>query len=125
MKNFANANLRLYVRLKAYHPHYINRFLLSVQEQLRYLGLSDQSLVFLPKRVERFTVLRSPHVDKKARDQFERVTHQRLLVINFSKNQTLLVYRLLRHISNSALGIQISARYSSRVAYGVSRQFEN
>ncbi len=35
----------------------------------------------LPTKIERFTVLRSPHVDKNARDQFEQRTHKRLLDI--------------------------------------------
>jgi small subunit ribosomal protein S10 len=43
----------------------------------------------LPTRIEKFTVLRSPHVNKKAREQFERRTHKRLLDIVDPTPQTL------------------------------------
>jgi small subunit ribosomal protein S10 len=112
------ANLQLYLRLKAFHPYYLNRLVLTLQQELQTWGIPQTSLVFLPKRVERFTVLRSPHVDKKARDQFERVTHQRLLVINLSNNQSLLAYRLLRYISSSALGVEVRARYATKLSRG-------
>jgi small subunit ribosomal protein S10 len=36
----------------------------------------------LPTRIERYTVLRSPHIDKKSREQFEIRTHKRLIYIN-------------------------------------------
>ena len=43
----------------------------------------------LPVKIERWTVLRSPHVDKKSREQFELRTHKRLLDINDSRPQTM------------------------------------
>ena len=43
----------------------------------------------LPVKTERWTVLRSPHVDKKSREQFELRTHKRLLDINDSRPQTM------------------------------------
>lgn len=74
-------NLQLYLtlRLKSFHPYYLNRFVLIASKKFRAFFPVFEEQVFLPKRVERFTVLRSPHVDKKARDQFERRIHQRVL----------------------------------------------
>jgi len=43
----------------------------------------------LPVKMERWTVLRSPHIDKKSREQFELRTHKRLLDINDSRPQTM------------------------------------
>lgn len=112
------ANLHLYLRFKAFHPYYINRLLLLLRDELRAWGTSHYSLVFLPKRIERFTVLRSPHVDKKAREQFARTTHQRLLIVKFSANQDQLVYRLLQFVSFSALGVEVRVRYVSAMSHG-------
>ena len=42
--------------------------------------------VYLPTKTKRFTVLTSPHVDKKAREQFEQKAHKRLLEFRFSLN---------------------------------------
>lgn len=113
------SNLQLYLRLKSYHPYYLNRLVLALKQEMQAWGVSQTSLVFLPKRVERFTVLRSPHVDKKARDQFERVTHQRLLVVHLPTNQSLLAYRLLRYVSSSALGVEVRVRYATKLSRGV------
>lgn len=72
-------NIYLILKLKSYHPHYLNKFLTFVSKKFQgYLSVMHKH-VFLPKHIERFTVLRSPHVHKKARDQFERQIHQRLL----------------------------------------------
>ena len=51
---------------------------LCQQPSVRVLKLGDQ---FLPNKIERYTVLRSPHIDKKSREQFEMRTHKRLLDI--------------------------------------------
>ncbi len=77
-------------QLKSFHPSYLNSFVAVVLKRLGEVkgkGFKCQQ-VFLPRRYERFTVLRSPHVDKKARDQFERVTHKRLLKIIFLSSET-------------------------------------
>ena len=43
----------------------------------------------VPTRVERYTVLRSPHIDKKSREQFELKTHKRLIDILDTRSQTI------------------------------------
>jgi small subunit ribosomal protein S10 len=47
----------------------------------RRTGANVRGPIPLPNRIERFTVLRSPHIDKKSREQFELKTHKRLLDI--------------------------------------------
>jgi len=69
----------LTVRLKAFHPYYINRFILLAKQLIQPLSFVQEKQFFLPRRRERFTVLRSPHVDKKAREQFERRISQRVI----------------------------------------------
>jgi ribosomal protein S10 len=73
------SNISLTLRIKSFHPYYINRFILLAKEQLQSFVHVKEKQFFLPQRIERFTVLRSPHVDKKARDQFERRIHQRII----------------------------------------------
>ena len=69
----------LILRIKAFHPYYINRFVFLAKQKVQSVNSIEENQFFLPKRIERFTVLRSPHVDKKARDQFERRIHQRII----------------------------------------------
>jgi ribosomal protein S10 len=70
--------------------------------------------VMLPSKKEHFTILRSPHADKKARDQFERVTHKRLMNLKFrglAKEQLPSFYKLLEFMKSSAVGIQFDATF--------------
>jgi small subunit ribosomal protein S10 len=103
------------LRLKAYHKFYLNRFVVLLASRFAELGLEPPSQVFLPKKVSRFTVLRSPHVDKRARDQFEQVTHKRLITIRVPRDSQAVefTYRLLSGITTLAPGVEIRAKYSS------------
>lgn len=108
--------LYLTLRLKSFHPYYLNRFVSIVTKKLRNFFPVFEQQIFLPKNVERFTVLRSPHVDKKARDQFERRTHQRILcwVIPYSgrgKNFFLLFLRMFRTFASLAIGVEFRITY--------------
>ena len=109
------ASLVVQLRLKAYHKFYLNRFAVALGVRLSELGLPRPSQVFLPKRTERFTVLRSPHVDKRARDQFERVTHKRLVTLRLptDSDTIALAYRVLSGITSLAPGVEMQATYFS------------
>ena len=78
--------MQLYLKIKSYHPAYLNNFCLNITKTLTELYAIDSRIIYLPKKQEHFTVLRSPHVDKKARDQFERTTYKRLIVIKTNVN---------------------------------------
>lgn len=116
-------NLIVSIRLKAYHPTYINQFIVKAEENLRTLLGSSffiKSHIFLPSKREHFTVLRSPHVDKKARDQFERVTHKRVLVLVFTNTgntvaqlKNLFLHRVIQILSGLAIGVELRVAYSS------------
>lgn len=82
-----NKKIEIIYQLKSFHPYYLNLFTSVVIKRLRFFKDFKCQAVFLPRSYERFTVLRSPHVDKKARDQFERTTHKRLLKISFSSSE--------------------------------------
>ena len=75
------ADQRIRIRLKAYDHKLLD---LSAQEILSTVirtGAKASGPIPLPTRISRYTVLRSPHVDKKSREQFEMQTHKRLLDI--------------------------------------------
>lgn len=59
----------------------------NLQERKRYLKEAVISLVALPKKQTLFTVLRSPHIDKKSRDQFEYKIHKQLIILDTEINQ--------------------------------------
>lgn len=106
--------IKVCIKLKAFHPIYLDRFLILSSKKLKLANILESKIVFLPKKTERFTVLRSPHVDKKARDQFERVTYKRLLVFDFkvdATNSYLKLYKILKFLSTLAVGISFELQY--------------
>ena len=67
------------IRLKAYDHRVLDTSAKEILETAKRTGADVRGPVPLPTRIERFTVLRSPHIDKKSREQFEIRTHKRLL----------------------------------------------
>ena len=74
-------NERIRIRLKAYDHRILDQSVHEIVDAVRRTGGRVAGPVPLPTRIERFTVNRSPHVDKKSREQFEIRTHKRILEI--------------------------------------------
>ena len=72
---------RIRIRLKAFDHRMIDRSALEIVDTAKRTGALVRGPIPLPTKIERFTLLRSPHVDKKARDQFEIRTHKRIMDI--------------------------------------------
>lgn len=72
---------RIRIKLKAFDHRLLDQSAAEIVETVRRMGATVSGPVPLPTRIERFTVLRSPHVDKRSREQFEIRTHRRLLDI--------------------------------------------
>ena len=75
----ANQNIR--IRLKAFDHRLIDSSAREIVETAKRTGATVKGPVPLPTKMERFTLLVSPHGDKDARDQFELRTHKRLMDI--------------------------------------------
>ena len=67
--------------LRAYDPRILDYSTNEIVMTAKRTGARVRGPVPLPNRIERFTVLRSPHIDKKSREQFELQTHKRLVDI--------------------------------------------
>ncbi len=72
-----NQNIR--IRLRAFDHRILDQSTSEIVQTAKRTGAQVRGPIPLPTRIERFTVLRSPHVDKKSREQFEIRTHTRLL----------------------------------------------
>jgi small subunit ribosomal protein S10 len=72
---------RIRIRLKGFDHRMLDQSSLDIVETAKRTGAKVSGPIPLPTRVERFTVNRSPHVDKKSMEQFEVRTHKRLLDI--------------------------------------------
>ena len=72
---------KIRIRLKAYDSRILDQSTGEIVETAKTTGAKVAGPIPLPTRIERYTVLRSPHVDKKSREQFELRTHKRLIDI--------------------------------------------
>lgn len=80
---------RIRIRLKAYDHKILDRAAMEIVETARRTGARVAGPVPLPTKISKFCVLRSPHIDKKSREQFEIRTHKRLLDILEPTQQTI------------------------------------
>ncbi len=79
---------KIHIRLKAFDYRLLDQSTKEIIETVRRTGVKVAGPIPLPTRINRYTVLTSPHVDKKSREQFEIRTHKRVLDILDPTQQT-------------------------------------
>ena len=79
---------RIRIRLKAFDHWIVDQTAGDIVRTAQKTGASVRGPIPLPTKRERWTVLKSPHIDKKSREQFELRTHKRLIDIIDSSSQT-------------------------------------
>ena len=73
---------KIQIRMEAYDHEALDQSGLEIVETAKRTGARVAGPIPLPTRIERYTVLRSPFIDKKSREQFEIRTHKRLIYIS-------------------------------------------
>ena len=81
-------NETIRIRLKAYDHRVLDQSTKQIVDTTKRTGAVIAGPVPLPTRIRKYTVLRSPHVNKKSREQFESRTHKRLIDILEPTTQT-------------------------------------
>jgi small subunit ribosomal protein S10 len=82
------AGEKIRIRMEAYDHEILDQSAVNLVEKAKETGAKVSGPIPLPTGVERYTVLRSPHVDKKSREQFEIRTHKRLIDITEPTSKT-------------------------------------
>ena len=80
MAGFSNERIR--IRMEAYDHEVLDSTARQIVDTAQRTGAIVHGPIPLPTRIERYTVLRSPHIDRKSREQFEIRTHKRLIDIH-------------------------------------------
>lgn len=83
-----NLKQKIRIRLRAYDHRVLDQCTSEIVNTAKRTGAQVKGPIPLPTRIERFTVLRSPHIDKKSREQFEIQTHKRVMDILTPTPQT-------------------------------------
>ena len=94
------------IRIEAYDHKSIDQAVTDIVNSAKRTGAKVCGPIPLPTKIERFTVLSSPHVDKKAREQYEIRTHKRILYITEPTAKTIDELRTL----NLPAGVDIRVK---------------
>lgn len=97
---------RIRIRMESYDHRLLDDAAQSVVETARRTSAKVAGPIPLPTRIERYTVLRSPHIDKKSREQFEIRTHKRLIDILEPTSKTVEALSKL----NMPVGVEIKIK---------------
>lgn len=106
-KSMAADTEKIRIRMEAYDHKALDASAKEIVEQARRTNARVSGPVPLPTRIERYTVLRSPHVNKKSREQFEMRTHKRLIDIYEANART--VEALNRLVVPAGVFVKIKA----------------
>ena len=98
------------IRMEAYDHAILDQSAVEIVDTAKRTGSVVHGPIPLPTRIERYTVLSSPHVDKKSRQQFEIRTHKRLIDIMQATAKTI---EALNKLSLPA-GVDIKIKATSR-----------
>ncbi len=101
-------NQKIRIRLRAFDHKILDQSTREIVETARRTGARIAGPIPLPTRINKYTVLRSPHVDKKSREQFEVRTHKRLLDILEPTPQT--IDQLMKLDLSAGVDVQLATQ---------------
>lgn len=81
-------NQKIKIKLKSFDHRSLEHATGEIVSAVKRTGADVSGPIPLPSHIERFTVIRGPHVDKKSQEQFEIRTQKRLVIINYPTPQT-------------------------------------
>lgn len=111
MVQLNKAQSRIRIRLKAYDHRLLDHATAGIVATAKRTGAQIRGPIPLPTRIEKLTILVSPHVDKNARDQYEIRTHKRLIDILMPTDRT--VDALMKLDLAAGVDVQISVDESA------------
>ena len=102
------------IYLKSFDSLLIEKSQVKILQINNYLNSGSKRVALLPTLKKRFTVLRSPHIDKKSREQFEWKRYKKSIGISFQKRETVdLFLFLLKNSSFPGVQMEINWRHST------------
>ncbi len=106
------------LHIKSFDPYYIQESMKKINSIVSLVNLSYVTFFTLPKHLQKITLLKSPHIDKKSKEQFEIKNYKSILYLNTKNIQNiyLLIY-MLKNSEFSGVEIQIFTKYSTFFKY--------
>lgn len=106
--------IKIFFKLKSFHFFNFKTICPKILNYTTRFNIKNVGFVVLPQKTKRFTILRSPHVDKKSREQFEMKIYTILLQTEFDLNNVFDKQKaklLINFIQNSAGGLFLRITY--------------
>lgn len=110
------SNYTLYIHLKSNHKKHINEISNQIKKQAISFNFITTGPVILPATSKLYTVLRSPHVHKKSRDQFELKIIRRLFILTFNDEDAYSLKLFITCLYNLSPNVQIKLNYKKNYA---------
>ena len=111
MKYIKKIMYKIVLNIKFYEQYDIKKTLYKIYQIIDYIKLKDISVVNLPAKKKQYTVLRSPHIDKKSREQFILKKQKKKIILHFDKNSIYSIFLFfLKNSQFSGVEIEIIAQ---------------
>lgn len=102
------ANQEIRIKLKSFDHKLLDQAAKSIRDALSLTGASIRGPIPIPRHILKFTVNRSPHIDKKSREQFEIRTYKILILIDYFNSQT------IDTLQNISLPVGVNVKLEAR-----------
>lgn len=103
--------MNLYIKISSYHYSFIKKFINNVEILLKSNNI-NYSLYNLKLKNDKYTILRSPHVNKSARDQFQKTTYKKKLKIKLPLNFSIIrIKQLITILKTLTVGVKINITF--------------
>ena len=114
MRKIKKFMYKIHFNLKSFDVIFLNateKYLLTV---FSFFNLSPAKNRTVPIKCKKITVLRSPHIDKKSREQFQMLTHKKKLILSVSsKSIVLVLFEILKNIKFNGVEVEILVEFST------------
>lgn len=108
---------KITLQLKGFNYKTLDKLTFKILKKGLLLNFKIKKTISLPTKNKLFTVLKSPHVNKKARNQFQLLIHKRLLVLYFREDELENIKLFLDFIKSISGGIQIKIKYINNFSW--------
>lgn len=107
--------IKIRFKFKSFHKYNFKILLPKILKKIQLMKIFTTGIVSLPIKIQKYTVLRSPHIDKKSREQFESRTHCKILTTFFDMDDPFEKQKaklLINFIKNSTGGLSLKITYT-------------
>lgn len=108
---------KIIIHFKTFNYKLLNKIINIILYKGLLLNFNIKGPIFLPTKKKLFTVLKSPHVNKKARNQFQLAIHKRMLILYINKSELETFKLFLNFIKNLSSGFQIKIIYKNNYSW--------